>query len=80
MKATTQKLLDKVEEAHDWQEGQVFSSGGTNFHSTDACLACLLRRHYLSDSQNNVEPHYRFSDGENGSDLSLRQAVQRGCA
>ena len=80
MKATTQKMLDEIEEAHDWLEGQAWSGGGTEYHSTDRCQVCGLRRHYQSDSQNNVAPNYRFSDGESGDDLTIRQALARGCA
>lgn len=80
MKATTKNLLDTIEEQHDWQDGQVYGGGGTIYKSTDTCVVCSLRRHYLSDSQNGIDPNYRFSDGETGEDLSLRQALQRGCA
>ncbi len=79
MKESTQKILDQIDEAHDWQDGQVYGSGGTRLSSTDTCLVCSLRRHWLSDSQNNIEGHHRFSDGETGDDLSMRQANQRGC-
>ena len=80
MKDKTKDLLNLVDEDHDWCEGQTYSGGGTEYHSTDICNICALRRHYESDSQNDVAPHYRFSDGETGDDLSLRQAVARGCA
>lgn len=80
MKANTRKMLDKIDEAHDWIEGHVYSSGGTEYHSTDRCQVCGLRRHYHSDSQNGVAPNYRFSDGETGEDLTIRQALARGCA
>jgi len=80
MKETTKKLLDEVSAAHDWDEGQTYSNGGTEYHSTDVCRVCGLRRHWQSDRQNGIEDRYRFSDGENGSDLSLRQAITRGCA
>jgi hypothetical protein len=80
MKETTKKLLEAIAEAHDWEDGQAYSSGGTELHSTDTCRACSLRRHYRSDRQNGIESQYRFSDGENGEDLSLRQAAARGCA
>lgn len=79
MKDTTKKLLTQIEETHDWIKGQVYSGGGTEYHSTDVCQVCGLRRHYESDRQNNIPDHYRFSDGEDGADLSLRQAIQRGC-
>ena len=77
MKERTKELLEKVDEEHDWIEGQVYSGGGTEYHSTDTCQVCGLRRHYRSDIQNGVEGHYRFSMGE--EDLSLKQVVERGC-
>ena len=77
MKERTKELLAKVEEQHDWIEGQVYSGGGTEYHSTDTCQVCGLRRHYRSDIQNGVAGHYRFSMGE--EDLSLKQVVERGC-
>ena len=80
MKESTKKLLNEIEEAHDWLEGQVWSGGGTEYHATDVCQVCELRRHYKSDSQNNVPPNYRFSDGDTGDDLSLRQALARECS
>lgn len=78
MKERTKELLDKVDEAHDWIEGQTYSGGGTEYHSTDECQVCGLRRHYQSDEQNGIEPHYRFSTAANG-DLSLLEALNRGC-
>jgi len=80
MKDTTMQMLEQINNAHDWIKGQAWSSGGTELHSTDACQVCGLRRHYKSDSQNGIEGHYRFSDGEKQEDLSLRQALARGCA
>lgn len=79
MKAQTRTLLKQVDEAHDWNEGQVYGGSGTQFSSTDICRVCSLRRHYSSDRQNGNNGEYRFSDGETGQDLSLRQAAQRGC-
>lgn len=80
MKAKTEELLNQIDEAHDWNEGQVMGGGGTRLSSTDMCRICSLRRHYFSDHQNGVKPEYRFSDGVTGNDLSLRQAAARGCA
>jgi hypothetical protein len=80
MKETTKQLFDKLDAAHDWNNGQVYGHGGTRYTSTDVCRVCALRRHYLSDSQNGIADTYRFSDGETGADLSLRQALARGCA
>lgn len=80
MKDTTEKMLQQIEAAHDWAEGQVYGGGGTRFTSTDTCLVCSLRCHWLSDSQNGIDSQYRFSDGETDLDLSLRQALARGCA
>ena len=80
MKESNQKLLDQIDAAHDWSNGQVYGGRGTELSSTDTCQVCSLRRHWHSDSQNGIRGQYRFSDGETDSDLSIRQAVERGCA
>lgn len=80
MKETTRKLLAQIDEAHDWAEGQIRGGSGLQLSQTDTCRVCSLRRHWFSDRQNGIEDQYRFSDGENGEDLSLRQAAVRGCA
>lgn len=80
MKDTTKKMLQTIDEVHDWCEGQMFSRGGTELHSTDTCRVCGLRRHFRDDDQNGVDAEYRFSDSETGADLTLRQALARGCA
>lgn len=79
MKAKTQQLLDRIDEAHDWSQGQVYGGSGTRLSSTDTCRVCALRRHWSSDTQNGNDGEYRFSDGETDQDLSLRQAAQRDC-
>jgi hypothetical protein len=45
MKDRTRKLLDTIENAHDWEEGQVYSGGGTQLSSTDTCRICGLPAH-----------------------------------
>lgn len=79
MKVKTLELLDQISEAHDWSEGQVYGGSGTKLSSTDTCRICSLRRHWSSDRQNGNDGEYRFSDGETGQDLSLRQAAGRQC-
>lgn len=79
MKAKTKEMLETIDGAHDWALGQAWSGGGTVYNSTDTCRICSMRRHFHSDSQNGVAEEYRFSDGETNEDLSLRQAVERGC-
>lgn len=80
MKDTTRKMLDQLDAAHDWARGQTYGGSGTRLSRTDLCRVCNLRRHWLDDSQNNIDDQTRFSDGETGEDLSLRQAMARGCA
>jgi len=80
MKETTKQMLREIDRLHDWTEGQVYGGRGTQLSSTDTCIVCSLRRHYFSDIQNGTQSRYRFSDGETGEDLSLRQALARGCA
>ncbi len=77
MKDSTRKLLETVQDAHDWSEGQMYGGGGTQMRSTDTCRACSLQMHYFSDSQNGVDGEYTFTAGGDG--ISLRQAVERGC-
>lgn len=79
MKESTKKMLATIDEQHDWINGQVWGGGGTTLNGTDTCQVCSMRRHFASDRQNGVEGHYRFSDGETDQDLSLRQALDRGC-
>ncbi len=79
MKEKTRKMIDELDSEHDFENGQTYSSGGTEYHSTDVCRICGLRRHWRNDVQNGIEDAYRFSDAENGEDLTLRQAVARKC-
>ena len=79
MESKKEDLLRQVDKAHDWTDGQVYGGSGTQLSSTDTCEICSLRRHWFSDRQNGVTGSYRFSDGETNEDLSLRQAVARGC-
>lgn len=75
----TRELLEQVDQEHDWREGQTRSHGGTYLERTDTCRICSLRRNWQDDYQNGIYHEYRFSDGETGRDLSLRQAAGRGC-
>lgn len=78
MRESTQKLLDQIDEAHDWDDGQPYGGhGDVNVHGTDVCRVCSLRRHWTSYYRKPNE--YRFSDGETDQDLSLRQAAARQC-
>jgi hypothetical protein len=78
MKPNTKKMNQAIEDAHDWLEGQCRSGGGTRYFQTDRCLVCNLERRYLSDSQNGIEDHYRYST-EDG-DISMLDALEFGCA
>jgi hypothetical protein len=77
MKERTRKMLDEVNSVHDWARGQVYSNGGTEYHSTDTCMVCGLRRHWKDDTQNGIDNLYRFSLSD--EDLSLSTALDRGC-
>jgi len=74
----TAELLQKIEDAHDWLEGQRRSDGGTRLYSTDVCRICGLQRHFLSDEQNGNHGGYTFRDAQ-GHDLTLREAAQEEC-
>lgn len=80
MKESTKKLLNEISQAHDWTIGQVYSGGGTEYHSTDICHVCGLRRHYKSDHQNGIKEHYRFTYSESGEDVPILRVLERGCA
>lgn len=79
MKEMTEKMLAQIDEQHDWIEGPTRGGDGTRQYRDDVCRVCSLERHYFSDRQNEVDPEYRFRDGETDQDLSLRQALTRGC-
>ena len=78
MKERTKEMLEQVDGEHDWIDGQTYSNGGTELHSTDTCQVCNLRRHFKCDPQNGIERHFRFSIGDD--DLSLAQVAESGCA
>lgn len=67
-----EKLLGKVDRAHDWHEGQVFGRNGNQLVSTDICHICGLRRNYSFD-QNTRERCYDFYTVR-GEELSLLEA------
>jgi len=78
MKPATKKLLETIDDRHDWREGQAFGGSGTQLSSTDICRVCGLQRHYFSDSQNGVPGEYTFTDVSNTA-ISLRQAALITC-
>ena len=79
MKEETKKLLDDVERAHDWSEGQVYG-GGDTYDSTDECRICGMKKEWNSGSrQNDTTEKYTFTT-LGGEEISLRDAVAQGCA
>jgi hypothetical protein len=78
MKDRTRKLLDTIENAHDWEEGQVYSGGGTQLSSTDTCRICGMTRRYFSDHQNGVYGRYTFATHD-GRELTLKEAAELEC-
>lgn len=75
MTKTTETLLDTIEAAHDWEQGQVYAGGGTRYSSTDKCRTCGLVRRWFDDSQNGVSDRYSFSDFHGEAPLTLRDAA-----
>jgi hypothetical protein len=71
----TKRLLEQVQSAHDWTEGQVYSRGGTYYSSTDVCRICGLQRNWHSDTQNGIGHTYQFVF--NANELSLLEVSQR---
>jgi hypothetical protein len=78
MKDSTKKLLEEVQEAHDWSDGQVYGGGGTRYSTLDTCQACGMTRRWFTDSQNGVGDTYTFTL-QSGESISLRAAVAIGC-
>jgi hypothetical protein len=78
MKESTRKLLDQIDNEHDWLLGQTRSRGGTQLSRTDTCRACLLSRQWLDDRQNGINDDYTFFD-EGNQMISARRARERGC-
>jgi len=78
MKETTRKLLERVDEEHDWREGKTYSGGGTELYRTDVCRVCGLQRRWEDDSQNGVHDEYTFVDVY-GNDIPLRGVVAKKC-
>jgi len=78
MKKTTAKLLEQVDEEHDWKEGQTSAFGGVGVRRTDVCRVCGLQRRWEDDWQNDINDEYTFFD-ENGNELTLREAAARKC-
>ena len=70
----TTALLERVNQAHDWDEGEVSGGSGLQLFSTDTCRICSLARHFFSDRQNHgPDPAYTFT--REGLDLTLRDAA-----
>jgi hypothetical protein len=78
MKETTGKLLEKIEEEHDWRKGQTWGGRGTYLSSTDVCRVCGLHRQWETDPQNGVHDEYTFSDAA-GNEIPLRWVATRKC-
>jgi len=78
MKETTRKLLERVDEEHDWREGKTYSGGGTKLYRTDVCRVCGLQREYVDDRQNGVHGEYTFIDADN-HEVPLREVVAKKC-
>jgi len=78
MKETTGKLLERVDEEHDWREGQTWGGRGTYLSRIDVCRVCGLQRRWEDDSQNGVHEEYTFIDAD-GNEFPLREVVARKC-
>jgi len=78
MKETTRKLLERVDEEHDWRKGGTYSNGGTELHQTDVCRVCGLQRQWETDPQHNIEDEYTFIDAD-GNETPLRWVATRKC-
>ena len=73
----TQKLLDGIDQAHEWSDGVIRSQGGTTLSIRDKCSVCGLERRYFSDRQNGDNGSVSFS--RDGIDYSTRDAAALDC-
>lgn len=72
------ELLDQIDEAHDFEDGQTYGHGGTAMSSTDVCRICGLKRLYFTDSQNGVDSRWTF-ETHCGKEIPLREAAELEC-
>ena len=77
MDTRTLELLEVIDDAHDWSEGQCYSYGGTAYNQEDRCRRCGMRRVWESDRQNGVEDETTFFDID-GNEVTL-YAASAGC-
>lgn len=79
MKQRTTELLKKIDEKHDWREGQTYGGQGDVYTSTDECRICGLIRHWTSGSnQNDISPLTSFRLAS-GASVPLREAAELDC-
>jgi len=79
MKTRTKELLDKIDAAHDWDEGRVYGGSGDSMSSTATCRICGLKRHWDSGSrQNNINASTTFETAR-GEEIPLREAAALEC-
>lgn len=73
-KQITQQLLTRVDDAHDWNEGQTYGGSGTYMSRKDECRICGLRRRYSRDPQNDNYGEYSFETSD-GAQMTLRDVA-----
>lgn len=78
MKYSTEKMMEKLDERHDFARGQAYGHGGTSLSRCDRCRVCGLEREWYTDPQNGITEEYRYV--LRGTSLSLRDALKRPCA
>ena len=78
MKQRTAELMDKLDEEHDFVE--ISSSGmpPTLYKATKQCRVCGLTVSFVENRQNDVPRRYTYKLID-GTEISLADAVQRGC-
>lgn len=79
MKSGTKRLLEQIDQAHDWLPGQVRGGGGTVYSSVDVCQCCGLQRESYSDRQNGIEGRWTFKD-HHGNPIPLQDVAAVKCA
>lgn len=62
MTERTRKLYDRIEQVHDWLDGQMCGTEGTGLVQRGHCLMCGMRRVWEYDPQAGIRAHFSFSN------------------
>lgn len=77
MKARTKELIEKIENIHDFTDGQAWSQGGTTLTIKSCCRRCGITMRLFRDPQNDIADDYTFA-ALDGTAISMHEAA-KGC-